>query len=77
VAAGSALPLYAQANDLSAAAPFTSSDTKVAQSTLGQPGSWQPDISTGKTRAQVHRELVHAEQDGHLQYLDHTFYAHH
>jgi len=30
----------------------------------------------GKTRAEVYRELVHAEQDGQLAYLNSTLYAH-
>ncbi|MFP3588228.1 DUF4148 domain-containing protein [Paraburkholderia sp. SIMBA_055] len=30
----------------------------------------------GKTRAQVYQELVHAEQDGQLAYLNSTIYAH-
>ncbi|MFP3644006.1 DUF4148 domain-containing protein [Paraburkholderia sp. SIMBA_054] len=30
----------------------------------------------GKTRAQVYQELVHAEQDGQLAYLNSTVYAH-
>ncbi|MGF6675455.1 DUF4148 domain-containing protein [Paraburkholderia sp. WSM4174] len=29
-----------------------------------------------KTRAQVYQELVHAEQDGQLAYLNSTIYAH-
>jgi hypothetical protein len=29
-----------------------------------------------KTRAEVYQELVHAEQDGQLQYLNSTLYAH-
>jgi hypothetical protein len=31
----------------------------------------------GKTRAQVYQELVKAEQDGQLAYLNRTLYAHH
>jgi hypothetical protein len=34
----------------------------------------QPTV--GKTRAQVYQELVHAEQDGQLNYLNSTVYAH-
>ncbi len=42
-------------------------------------GSWvapygQPTAQ--KTRAQVYRELVHAEQDGQLAHLNSTLYAH-
>jgi hypothetical protein len=32
--------------------------------------------NTGKTRAQVYQELVHAEQDGELNYLNSTIYSH-
>jgi len=42
-------------------------------------GSWVPPYGqpTGeKTRAQVYRELVHAEKDGQLAYLNSTVYAH-
>ena len=42
-------------------------------------GSWVPPYgqATGeKTRAQVYRELVHAEKDGQLAYLNSTIYAH-
>lgn len=31
----------------------------------------------GKTRAQVYQELVQAQQDGQLAYLNSTIYAHH
>lgn len=41
-------------------------------------GTWvapgQPAME--KTRAQVYRELVHAEKDGQLAYLNSTVYAH-
>ncbi|WP_434109349.1 DUF4148 domain-containing protein [Paraburkholderia caffeinilytica] len=42
-------------------------------------GSWVPpygQATGGKTRAQVYQELVHAEQDGQLAYLNSTLYAH-
>jgi len=60
------------------AAPATqvaSTSTAAAQ----QAGQWVPpygEASTGKTRAQVYQELVHAEQDGQLDYLNSTLYAH-
>jgi hypothetical protein len=31
----------------------------------------------GKTRAEVYQELVHAQQDGQIAYLNRTLYAHH
>ncbi|NMM04313.1 DUF4148 domain-containing protein [Paraburkholderia sp. RP-4-7] len=42
-------------------------------------GSWVAPYgpATGeKTRAQVYQELVHAEKDGQLAYLNSTLYAH-
>jgi len=41
--------------------------------------TWQPDgqSSGGKTRAQVYQELIHAQQDGQIAYLNRTLYAHH
>jgi hypothetical protein len=48
-------------------------------SAINAAGSWVPPYgqATGeKTRAQVYRELVHAEKDGQLAYLNSTIYAH-
>jgi hypothetical protein len=45
-----------------------------------QAGQWVPPYGqpvAGKTRAQVYQELVQAEQDGQLAYLNRTIYAHH
>ena len=42
-------------------------------------GQWVPpngSTVTPKTRAQVYHELVKAEQDGQLSYLDTTLYSH-
>lgn len=42
-------------------------------------GQWVPPYGqpvAPKTRAQVYQELVHAEQDGQLAYLNSTIYAH-
>jgi hypothetical protein len=47
---------------------------------VAQAGQWiPPDGQTvaPKTRAQVYQELVKAEQDGQLDYLDRTLYWHH
>ncbi|MFC0402503.1 DUF4148 domain-containing protein [Paraburkholderia rhizosphaerae] len=75
---GTTLPLAAHANDLAASEPFTTSqNTQAVQPPVNQPGDWQPDASTGLTRAQVYQDLVHAQQDGQISYLDHTIYAHH
>ncbi|MFM0205426.1 DUF4148 domain-containing protein [Paraburkholderia fungorum] len=42
-------------------------------------GSWVPpygQVTGEKTRAQVYQELVHAEKDGQLAYLESTLYTH-
>jgi hypothetical protein len=54
--------------------------TTLAQTSVAQAGQWiPPDGQTAapKTRAQVYQELVQAEQDGQLDYLDRTLYWHH
>ena len=58
------------------------SDSNSAATTAQQPqgGQWVPPYGqpiAGKTRAEVYQELVHAEQDGQLAYLNSTLYAHH
>lgn len=41
-------------------------------------GQWiPPDQTSEKTRAQVYRELIKAQQDGQIAYLNKTLYAHH
>jgi hypothetical protein len=48
-------------------------------SALTAAGSWVSpygQATGGKTRAQVYQELVHAEKDGQLAYLNSTVYAH-
>ncbi|CAB3760547.1 DUF4148 domain-containing protein [Paraburkholderia solisilvae] len=78
LAMGAALPSYAHAEDLSAGAPFTSSqNTPTTQPPANQSGNWQPDATSSETRAQVYQDLVHAQQDGQISYLDRTVYAHH
>lgn len=66
-------------------APATQQPAATAQlaqnpnSAVEQAGQWQPpygDAQAPKTRAQVYQELVHAEQDGQLQYLNSTIYEH-
>jgi hypothetical protein len=51
-----------------------------APAATAQAGQWvSPDSQAvaPKTRAQVYQELVHAEQDGQLDYLNRTLYWHH
>ncbi|MGQ7938771.1 DUF4148 domain-containing protein [Paraburkholderia sp. D1E] len=48
-------------------------------SAVNAAGSWVAPYGQstgGKTRAQVYQELVHAEKDGQLAYLNSTLYAH-
>lgn len=50
-----------------------------ANATVGQNGAWVPPDGQAiapKTRAQVYQELVEAEKDGQLAYLNSTVYAH-
>lgn len=59
-------------------APNTAS-TPVAVTTTAQAGGWVPPYGqpvAQKTRAQVYQELVQAQQDGQLAYLNSTVYAH-
>jgi hypothetical protein len=60
-------------------APTTNQAPQVAPSTTASTGQWAPGTSQpvmGKTRAQVYQELVQAEKDGELKYLNSTLYAH-
>ncbi|WP_122154298.1 DUF4148 domain-containing protein [Paraburkholderia sp.] len=71
---------FAQTNTSATQQPAAS--TQLAQnsnSAVDQAGQWvspEAQEQTGKTRAQVYQELVHAEQDGQLQYLNSTIYEH-
>ena len=71
---------FAQTNTLATQQPAAS--TQLAQNSnaaVDQAGQWvspEAQEQTGKTRAQVYQELVHAEQDGQLQYLNSTIYEH-
>ncbi len=61
------------------AAMSAPASTPAASSALAQAGQWVPPYGqpiAGKTRAQVYQELVQAEQDGQLAYLNSTLYAH-
>ena len=80
VGAASATSAFAQTNgptlQPAAAATQVASDNT---QTAAQAGQWvapygQPIV--GKTRAQVYQELVQAEKDGQLAYLNSTLYSH-
>lgn len=69
---------FAQSN--SSNAPATSVVAQAAPND-GSTAQSQPVPAYGqpvheKTRAEVYQELVHAEQDGQLAYLNSTVYAH-
>lgn len=53
--------------------------TQVAANDTASTGAWVPPYGqpvAQKTRTQVYHELVQAEQDGQLAYLNSTLYAH-
>lgn len=61
-----------QANDSTQVAAIDTAPTL-------SPGAWVPPYGqpvAQKTRAQVYHELVQAEKDGQLAYLNSTLYAH-
>jgi hypothetical protein len=63
----------------SAFAAQTTASTQTGQTAIQAAGQWVPPYGQAvapKTRAQVYQELVHAEQDGQLAYLDSTLYSH-
>lgn len=64
-----------QAAQPATAAQVASNDTAPTVA----PGGWVPPYGqpvAQKTRAQVYQELVEAEKDGQLAYLNSTVYAH-
>lgn len=73
---------FAQSNASTATTQQAAPTTQLAANSVtpaAQVGQWvSPDsqANTGKTRAQVYQELVHAEKDGQLDYLNSTLYAH-
>jgi hypothetical protein len=61
------------------AAPANTS-APAAPMTVAQAGQWTAPYGQAipeKTRGQVYRSLIHAEQDGQIAYLDKNVYAHH
>lgn len=54
-------------------------NTSTAQASASADGQWTPpdgQAIPAKTRAQVYQELVEAEKDGQIAYLNSTVYAH-
>jgi hypothetical protein len=63
----------------SAFAAQTAASPQSGQTAVQSAGQWVPPYGQAvapKTRAQVYQELVHAEQDGQLDYLNSTLYSH-
>ncbi|GAB2872885.1 hypothetical protein GCM10027093_05520 [Paraburkholderia jirisanensis] len=76
---------FAQSNTMSQSASPSASLASAAPSAASpsysspQVGGWVPPYGqpvAEKTRAQVYQELVEAEKDGQLAYLNSTIYAH-
>lgn len=71
---------FAQSNPANASTTADNSTATVAMSNVTpQNGTWVPPNGQAiapKTRAEVYGELVQAEKDGQLAYLNSTLYAH-
>lgn len=71
---------FAQSNPATAATPGNAAPATVAMSNAApqDAGTWVPPSQAiaPKTRAQVYGELVQAEKDGQLNYLNTVVYAH-
>ena len=70
---------FAQTAPAQGTTPPTYAAPANANTTAVQNGAWVPPDGQAiapKTRAQVYQELVQAEQDGQLAYLNSTVYAH-
>ncbi|XJV82959.1 DUF4148 domain-containing protein [Burkholderia anthina] len=82
VCATATVPAFAQSNASPAPQQLASvsSPGMAGGAAVVQAGSWAGSYGSPiqeKTRAQVYQELVHAQQDGQLAYLNKTLYAHH
>jgi len=70
---------FAQSNPATAATANDTSTTVAMSNATPQDGAWVPPYGQAiapKTRAQVYGELVQAEKDGQLNYLNSVVYAH-
>ncbi len=80
IAAAVSTPVFAQTAAQASPSMQTAQTAQAALSAAAaQPGQWVPPYGqpvAGKTRAEVYQELVQAEQDGQLDYLNSTVYAH-
>lgn len=82
VGLASATSAFAQSTPSTTASNPATAATQVAQNNgaaTPSQGGWVPPYGqpvVQKTRAQVYQELVEAEKDGQLAYLNSTIYAH-
>ncbi|MGF6239903.1 MULTISPECIES: DUF4148 domain-containing protein [Paraburkholderia] len=70
---------FAQSNPATNAPADNATTTVAMSNATPQVGTWVPPTGQAvapKTRAEVYGELVHAEKDGQLAYLNSTVYAH-
>ncbi len=79
--AATALPAFAQSSAAPAqqVASVGAPAAPMATASVAQPGGWVPPYGQPiheKSRAEVYQELVHAEQDGQLAYLNKELYSH-
>jgi Domain of unknown function (DUF4148) len=58
-----------------AAQPYQSTVTVASNVAPAPAQPWDAQPTTQKTRAQVYQQLVQAERDGEMQYLNSTIYA--
>jgi hypothetical protein len=77
--AAAAAPAFALAQTPAPAAQNANAPQD-APITVAQAGQWvspESPAATGTTRADVYRDLLHAQRDGQLATLNATLYAHH
>lgn len=70
---------FAQSNPATAPTASNTATTVAMSNAAPQDGAWVPPYGQAiapKTRAQVYGELVQAEKDGQLNYLNSVVYAH-
>jgi hypothetical protein len=69
VAASASVSAFAQSSQSANSATQAQYDASTSA------GQWTPQPVQEKTRAEVYQELVHAEKDGQLAYLESKVYA--
>ena len=77
IAGSASISAFAQTSE--PAQPANDSAQIAQTGSPAQKGEWtspQNQLAMGKTRTEVRQELIQAERDGELQYLNSTVYAH-